>query len=224
MEPPTIDVAERTVHYYPLTWQEVRIPLRDGSYLAMSQWAVASEQPPHLTCLTPWGTALELVRRPPAMPYEQSTAARLFKAPAQSSAVVALPLLPPAAPAPEDVILRLENERVRALLTRDYAAMERLVAPDCVHVETSGTARTTAEFLADFKAGNSVFDSFVIDENRVRFYGPAAVVTGRYHNVVRVKGQLQPLKRACHTRVWVRQPDNTWRLVLHQATEMPTAK
>ncbi|OKP85998.1 acyl esterase [Paenibacillus helianthi] len=35
-------------------WSNGRIGLLGISYLAMSQWAVASEQPPHLACIIPW--------------------------------------------------------------------------------------------------------------------------------------------------------------------------
>lgn len=35
-------------------WSNGRVGLTGVSYLAMSQWAVASEQSPHLTCMIPW--------------------------------------------------------------------------------------------------------------------------------------------------------------------------
>lgn len=35
-------------------WSNGKIGLLGISYLAMSQWAVASEQPPHLACIIPW--------------------------------------------------------------------------------------------------------------------------------------------------------------------------
>jgi ketosteroid isomerase-like protein len=127
-------------------------------------------------------------------------------------------------PAMEKQILRLENERVQAMIQRDYVTLERLMAPECVHIESNGTVRTTPDFMASFKADDFTFDTFVIDENQVRFYGTTAVVTGRYHNVIRTRGQLQPPKRARHTRVWARQADGHWRMVSHQATEISIAK
>lgn len=35
-------------------WSNGRVGLSGISYLALSQWAVASEHPPHLTCMIPW--------------------------------------------------------------------------------------------------------------------------------------------------------------------------
>lgn len=174
--------------------------------------------------LTPWGMAVEMVHRPTGMPYESGTPARLFKALAQpDSTTVSVPVSSQASlPATEQEILRLENERVQAMIRRDYATLERLMAPECVHIESNGMVRTTAEFMANFKADEFAFDTFVIDENRVRFYGTSAVVTGRYRNAIRAKGRLQPLKYARHTRVWTQQADGDWRMVSHQATEIST--
>lgn len=119
----------------------------------------------------------------------------------------------------EAEVLRLDDERVQATVRRDYATLERLIAPECILVESNGTVRTTAEFMAGLKAGGSTFDTFVIDENRVRIYGTTAVVTGRYHNSVRTQDGVQPVKHARHTRVWAQQADGRWQMVSHQATE-----
>ncbi len=172
--------------------------------------------------LTQWGMTIELVQRPAQMPYEQETSARLFKAPARSDQTINSVSAQNSSSAVEKEILRLDNERIQAMLRRDYAVLERLMAPECVFIESGGTVQTTAEFLANFKTGDSTFDTFVIDENQVRIYGVTAVVTGRYHNAVRTKGQLQPVKRARHTRVWNQQASGQWRMVSHQATEIPS--
>lgn len=40
-------------------WSNGKVGLLGISYLAMSQWAVASEQPPHLACIVPWEGAVD---------------------------------------------------------------------------------------------------------------------------------------------------------------------
>jgi hypothetical protein len=70
------------------------------------------------------------------------------------------------------------------------------MAADCVHVESNGAVRTTAQFLAAFKAGEVAFEAFDIEENRVRLYGHTAVVMGRYSNRIRTGGATLPTKRA----------------------------
>jgi ketosteroid isomerase-like protein len=81
------------------------------------------------------------------------------------------------------------------------------------------TTRTTAQFLAAFKAGEFAFDAFDIEENSVRPYGDTAVVIGRYSNRIRTGGTTLPTKRARHLRVYVKRVDS-WQLVAHQATEL----
>ncbi len=155
------------------------------------------------------------------MPARRRLAAALIALLAALLGPAALPGAGQAGSGAETEILRLENDRVRALLRQDYPALERLMASDCLHIERDGTQRTTAALLARFRAEPTTFATFVIDENQVRLYGTTAVVTGRYHNALRLHGQRQPTKYARHTRVWVRQADGRWRLVSHQATEMP---
>jgi ketosteroid isomerase-like protein len=120
----------------------------------------------------------------------------------------------------EHELLQLEQARVRALLQQDFATLERIMAEDCVHVESNGTVRTTAQFLAAFEAGEFAFEAFDIEENRVRLYGDTAVVMGRYSNRIRTGGTTLPLKRARHLRVYVKRV-GSWQLVAHQATELP---
>ncbi len=169
--------------------------------------------------LTPWGMAIELVQRPAQMPYQQETAARLFKAPRRQE-LTAPVSRQNSLSAVEKEILRLDNERIQAMLRRDYAMLERLMAPECVLIESNGTMQNTAGFITNFKTGDFTFETFVIDENKVRCYGTTAVVTGRYHNRIRAEGQTKPLKHALHTRVWNQYADGQWRMVSHQATEI----
>lgn len=170
--------------------------------------------------VSPWGMVLELIRRPLQMPYMRDTPARLYKAPP-------LTMAPSqksrgAADTTEETILDLENERTQALLRGDHVTLKRLTAPDGVHVESSGMISSVAEFLTKAADTNWKFETFVVDENMVRFFGTTAVVTGRYHNSIRVRGELQATKYARHIRVWSVQPDGHWKVVSHQATEMPS--
>jgi uncharacterized protein (TIGR02246 family) len=122
----------------------------------------------------------------------------------------------------EQEVLQVENTRIQALLQQDFATLERLMAEDCIHVESNGTRRTTAQFLAAFKAGEFAFEAFNIEENSVRIYGDTAVVIGRYSNRICTGGKTLPTKRARHLRVYVKRA-GSWQLVAHQATELREA-
>ncbi|MEU9348520.1 nuclear transport factor 2 family protein [Streptomyces sp. NPDC048278] len=117
----------------------------------------------------------------------------------------------------EDV-LAVERRRAKAMVEADAATLAELTADSYTHVESSGVARTKEEFLRGLATGEYRFESFVVDENRVRVYGDTAVVTGRYHNDIRTPEGLQPTKYALHTRVYVKA-HGRWLNVAHQATE-----
>jgi ketosteroid isomerase-like protein len=119
----------------------------------------------------------------------------------------------------ERAVLQVEEERVQALLHKDLAALDRIMAEESIHTESSGKVRTKAQFIAAFKAGEFAFDAFDVEENNVRIYGETAVVTGRYSNRIRAGGVALPLKRARHLRVYVMR-EGRWQLVAHQATEI----
>lgn len=122
----------------------------------------------------------------------------------------------------EREVSQVENERVQALLQQDFAALERIMADECLHVESNGTIRAKAQFIAAFKAGEFAFDSFNIEENSIRIYEETAVVIGRYSNRIRTGGNTLQTKRARHLRVYVKRAGR-WQLVAHQATELKEA-
>ena len=116
-------------------------------------------------------------------------------------------------------VLALDGRRARAFVEGNADLLDRITAADYTHVETSGVARTKAEFMAERRGGAVRFRSFIIDRNDVRVFGDVAVVTGRYSNQVETAAGLQPVKQARHQRVYVRR-DGEWIVVAHQATEV----
>jgi len=118
-----------------------------------------------------------------------------------------------------DAVAAIEQRRIDALLTADINALDEIIDEHCTHIESNGTSRTKAAFLADVAKQAFSFDLFEIEENHIRIFGETAVVAGTYRNIVRVQGKPNPVKHARHLRVYVRR-DGSWKLVAHQATEM----
>ncbi len=79
----------------------------------------------------------------------------------------------------EQEILKLENEWLAATLTRDAAAIERLLADDYTLGEFDGTVTTKAQLLEYIKSGEFAATSLVYDGVTVRVYGDTAIATGR---------------------------------------------
>jgi hypothetical protein len=119
----------------------------------------------------------------------------------------------------EDAVAAVEQRRVAALLTADIHALDEIIDEECTHIESNGTSRTKAAFLADVAKQAFSFDLFEIEENHIRIFDETAVVAGTYRNIVRVQGAPNPVKYARHLRVYVHR-GGSWKLVAHQATEI----
>jgi ketosteroid isomerase-like protein len=111
----------------------------------------------------------------------------------------------------EQVIKKLDNERIQAQVHADAAALERIYADDFIGVGPSGTVRTKPQVILDFTSGDLRFQSITTDDVRVRVYGNAAVETGRSTMDGQDKGKVVPHDTR-FTRVWIRQ-QGRWRLV-----------
>lgn len=119
----------------------------------------------------------------------------------------------------ENVIAAIEQRRIAAMIATDINTLDELIDEQCTHIESNGTSRTKAEFLADVAKQEFSFDLFEIKVNHIRIFGDTAIVTGTYRNIVRVRGNPNPIKHARHLRVYVNR-DGSWKLVAHQATEI----
>ena len=118
----------------------------------------------------------------------------------------------------EQVIRKLDNERIQAQIHADAAALKRIYADDFIGIGPSGTVRTKKEVLADFASGSLKFQSITTDDVRIRVYGNAAVETG----LSTMKGQdaekVVPEENR-FTRVWIKQ-GGRWRLVANHYSNL----
>ena len=78
----------------------------------------------------------------------------------------------------EQIIKQLEQEWADALLKRDQAAIDRITSADWVLTDPEGTLIAKAQADADLKSGTVKFESYKLDELKVRVYGDTAVVHG----------------------------------------------
>ena len=68
----------------------------------------------------------------------------------------------------EQVIRKLDNERIQAQIQADPAALKRIYADDFIGVGPSGTVRTKPQVISDFTSGDLRFQSITTDDVRVR--------------------------------------------------------
>src|SRR5215510_13841908 len=118
----------------------------------------------------------------------------------------------------EEVIRKLDNERIQAQIHADATALDRIYAADFIGVGPSGRVRTKPQVISDFTSGDLKFQSITTDDIQVRIYGNTPVETGRSTMIGQDKGQTVP-RDTRFTRVWVQQ-QGQWRLVAnHYSTQ-----
>ena len=109
-------------------------------------------------------------------------------------------------------LLTVEEEWARAIISNDADAIGRYVADDWMIVGPDGSVCDKATFLGLVQSGALTHDVMESDDNKVRVYGDAAVVTARTVSGGKYGGQaFRGLERA--SDVFVKQAGE-WKCVL----------
>jgi ketosteroid isomerase-like protein len=120
---------------------------------------------------------------------------------------------------PEADVRAADAQRFAAMVARDRAALERLLADDLTYTHSTGQVESKAQFLESLASGALIYRSIEPEEVAVRVYGETAVVTGRA--VMRVENRGQALVLPVRfTSVYVRR-EGLWRLAAWQSTRLP---
>ena len=113
----------------------------------------------------------------------------------------------------------VDKQFFAALIAGDAQALDHILADDFILIDVmSGSEITKPAFLAFIGSGQIKFESIEPAENRVRFYPPTAIITGRSQ----MKGQLgdAPFSASSrYTHVFVDQ-QGEWRLATAQGTQI----
>jgi ketosteroid isomerase-like protein len=133
-----------------------------------------------------------------------------------AGAVLLLTTLAWSAGSSEDEILKIEDQRVQAMIAGDVATLDRLLADDLTYAHSTGQVESKAEFLGRIKSGDLKYNAMPREDVKVRLLGCAAIVTGRAKLDVESKGvKLSfPLR---FTDVYVKRAER-WQLIAWQST------
>lgn len=113
-----------------------------------------------------------------------------------------------------------EAARGRALVERDFDALEQLLADDLLHIHSTGLVHDKAAYL-DYVRGPLAFLSVERQNLKVKMLGDSAVMTGTMSNVMQPPGPAAPVTVESHVvQIWV--PGSAgWQLAVFQATRLP---
>jgi len=123
--------------------------------------------------------------------------------------------------AAERALFRLEEDFARAVIARDAAALRRIVAPQWVYSDESGTM-SRDEGIRAFTAGADTVEQSGNEEMRAIVYGNTAVVTG----ILWMRGhgpQGAFRNRYRYTDVFLKM-DGRWRCIASQDYLIPAER
>lgn len=121
----------------------------------------------------------------------------------------------------EKQILRLEDEWVKALETRDRQRLNEIVARDFTFIEPDGTVKTREQYLADRSSDIADIESFSNSDLRVRIYGTSALATGVAHITERRAGNRYRFSLRWK-ELWLKEAGR-WQVLAAQATPVNAA-
>jgi len=117
----------------------------------------------------------------------------------------------------EQELIKLENEWGEALVKRDAASIDRIIADDYMGTYVDGSVFTKAQLIEMVKSHKEEMLSFVIDEWKVRVYGDVAVVTARITVKMQLAGK-EMTDQSRFTDTWVKRAGR-WQCVAgHNST------
>ncbi len=118
----------------------------------------------------------------------------------------------------EKQVATLAKQYREALVKGDTQSLDSMQADDWIGIDPIGDVADKAQNAKDLKDGTVDIESIDPSEVKVRVYGDAAVVTGRYHVKLKYKGE----KIDNHVRVteFYAKQGGKWRSVSTQGTRI----
>jgi len=117
---------------------------------------------------------------------------------------------------------QLEQTWRDAILHRNSATLDTLLADDYLAITANGTLQSKDQTLLSLRAGTTRFNSIEFSDRKVRFYGQTALVTSRAEvSGTTAEGNFAGSYR--YTRVYVRDDQGKWKIVSFEASRIRNA-
>ena len=134
-----------------------------------------------------------------------------------AGALLAADVLPNA----EKEVLAAMEAWKKATMTKDKAALEKLLHDDLTYTHSNAHNESKADVIKAVTTGKASVESIVFSDTTVRVYGNTALVKGKVDITNSVDGKSTPnYLNILH--VWLKGPHG-WQLVGRQAVRLPAA-
>lgn len=116
-------------------------------------------------------------------------------------------------------VAKLEDQRYAAMIAKDFAALERLLADTLVYTHSNAAVDDKASYIDGIRTGKFDYKKAERFEVAMQVHGDAVVVTGRAALEILVSGTPRSL-RSRFVNVWVKGPRG-WQMTAWQSTPIP---
>jgi ketosteroid isomerase-like protein len=125
-----------------------------------------------------------------------------------------------AANAVEQAVMKLEQERVDAVLKGDLATLERIFADDLVYTHSSARVETKQQFLEALKSGATKYEALKHSDLKAQVYGDTVVLRGKSDVKVSANGQ-PPVSFPLRFIIVYVKANGRWQMTTWQSTRLP---
>jgi uncharacterized protein (TIGR02246 family) len=122
--------------------------------------------------------------------------------------------------ATEQAVMKLEQERVDAVIKGDLATLERIFADDLIYTHSSARVESKQQFLDALKSGATKYVDMKHSEVKAQVYGNTVVLRGKSDVKVSANGQPPSSFQLRFIIVYVKA-NNRWQMTTWQSTRLP---
>ncbi len=122
-------------------------------------------------------------------------------------------------PAARSEVIDAEKALYRAMIGRDFPALEAMLRPDLIYIHSTAVAESREAYLAGVAQGLYEYGSIASRDVRIRIDGDTAVMDGVVDMSVAAAGAPKEMTHLLFALVWVRE-GGKWRLYFRQATRI----
>jgi ketosteroid isomerase-like protein len=119
---------------------------------------------------------------------------------------------------PETEIRDAEKAWARAVVARDWAAVDQILGDKLIYAHSTGGIESKKQYLDRVRSGAQKYDTINHESTRVVVYSDSAVT----HSIMRMAGTTNGTPFNDHLmmlHVWEKQ-GGAWRLAAHQTTKL----
>ena len=118
-----------------------------------------------------------------------------------------------------ETVIDLDRKRMQAMATKDYAALDALIADDLIYTHSSARLDTKQSLIANMKSGSTVYSSVEPSDVKAQDLGDAVVLTGVAR--IKVNSGGKAMEFGVRFMDAYAKRNGRWQMVAWQSTRLP---